>query len=72
MTSEEQARAKELHQQMAQSMQNAMTEVQGILTVEQKAKLEEFRKEGGPRHGRHGRRSGGPPSDQNNANPPKP
>lgn len=72
LTPEEQARAKELHQQMAQSMQNAMTEVQGILTAEQKAKLEEFRKEGSPRHGRHGRRSGGPPSDQNSTNPPKP
>jgi Spy/CpxP family protein refolding chaperone len=70
LTPEEQARAKDLHQQMAQSMQSAMTEVQGILTAEQKVKLEEFRKEGGPRQGRHGHRFGRP--DQNNTNPPKP
>ncbi len=72
LTPEQQARAKELHQQMAQSMQSAMTEVQGILTAEQKTKLEEFRKEGGPKHGRHGRRLGGPPSNQSNTIPPRP
>ena len=72
LTPEEQARAKELHQRMAQSMQSAMTEVQGILTAEQKAKLEDLRKEEGPKRGRHGRRFGGPPSSQSNTNPPKP
>ena len=72
LTPEEQARAKELHQQMAQSMQGAMTEVQGILTAEQKAKLEEFKKERGPKEGRHGRRFGGPRPNQGTANPPKP
>jgi Spy/CpxP family protein refolding chaperone len=71
LTPEEQARAKELHQQMAQSMQGAMTQVQGILTAEQNARLEELRKEEGPKRGRHGRRSGGPDSNQSN-NPPKP
>jgi len=71
LTLEEQARAKELHQQMAQSMQSAMTQVQGILTPEQKAKLEELRKEEGPNRRRHGRRSGGPDSNQGNT-PPKP
>jgi Spy/CpxP family protein refolding chaperone len=69
LTPEEQARAKDLHQQMAQSMKSAMTEVQGILTAEQKTKLEEFRQEQGPRHGRRGR-FGRP--DQNQGNPPKP
>src|SRR6185503_8120637 len=69
LTPEEQARAKDLHQQMAQSMKSAMTEVQGILTAEQKTKLEEFRQEQGPRHGRRGR-FGRP--DQNQAKPPKP
>jgi Spy/CpxP family protein refolding chaperone len=69
LTPEEQARAKDLHQQMAQSMKSAMTEVQGILTAEQKTKLEEFRQERGPRHGRGGR-FGRP--DQNQSNPPKP
>jgi len=69
LTPEEQARAKDLHQQMAQSMKSAMTEVQGILTAEQKAKLEEFHQERGPRHGRRGR-FGRP--DQNQAKPPKP
>jgi len=69
LTPEEQARAKDLHQQMAQSMKSAMTEVQGILTAEQKAKLEEFRQERGPKDGRRGR-FGRP--DQNQSNPPKP
>jgi Spy/CpxP family protein refolding chaperone len=69
LTPEEQARAKDLHQQMAQSKKSAMTEVQGILTVEQKTKLEEFRQERGPRHGRRGR-FGSP--NQNQSNPPKP
>jgi len=71
LTPEEQARAKELHQQMAQSMQNAMTELTGILTAEQKARLEELRKDEGRKGGRHGRRFGGPDSNQSN-NPPKP
>jgi len=66
LTPEEQARAKELHQQMAQSMQNAMTELTGILTAEQKARLEELRKDEGRKGGRHGRRFGGPDSNQNN------
>jgi Spy/CpxP family protein refolding chaperone len=69
LTPEEQARAKDLHQQMAQSMKSTMTEVQGILTAEQKAQLEEFRQERGSRHGRRGR-LGSP--DQNQGNPPKP
>jgi len=69
LTPEEQARAKDLHQQMAQSMKSAMIEVQGILTAEQKTKLEEFRQERGPRHERRGR-FGRP--DQNQNNSPKP
>jgi Spy/CpxP family protein refolding chaperone len=72
LTPEEQARAKELHQQMAQSMQTAMTELTGILTAEQKARLEELRKDEGRRGGRHGRRFSRPPADQNSTNPPKP
>ena len=72
LTPEEQARAKELHQQMARSMQGAMTEVQGILTAEQKAQLEALKKEGGPKRGRHGRRFGGPRPNQGTTNPPKP
>lgn len=71
LTPEEQARAKELHQQMAQSMKSAMTEIQGILTAEQKTKLEELRKEEGQKRGPHGRRFGGPDSNQSN-NPPRP
>jgi Spy/CpxP family protein refolding chaperone len=52
-------------------MQNAMTELTGILTAEQKAKLEELRKDEGRKGRRHGRRFGGPDSNQSN-NPPKP
>src|SRR5260370_3737461 len=66
LTPEEQARAKELHQQMAESMQNAMTELTGILTVGHKARLEELRKDEGRKGGLHGRRFGGPDSNQNN------
>lgn len=72
LTPEEQARAKELHQQMAQSRQSAMTEVQGILTAEQKAKLEEFRQEKGPRHGRRGRFGDRPRANQNSLKPTQP
>jgi hypothetical protein len=49
-----------------------MTEVQGILTAEQKAKLEEFRQEKGPRHGRRGRFGDRPRANQNNLKPPQP
>jgi Spy/CpxP family protein refolding chaperone len=66
LTPEQQARAKELHQQMAQSMQSAMTELTGILTAEQKARLEELMKDEGRKGGRHGRRFGGPDSNQRN------
>ena len=72
LTPEEQARAKELHQQMTQSRQSAMTEVQGILTAEQKAKLAEFRQERGPRHGRRGRLGDRPRANQNNLKPTQP
>jgi Spy/CpxP family protein refolding chaperone len=72
LTPEEQARAKELHQQMAQSMQSAMTEVQGVLTADQKAKLQDLMKERGSMRERHGRRFGGPPASQNNTSTPKP
>ena len=47
-----------------------MTQVQEILTAEQKAKLEEIGKEEGQKRGRHGRRFGGPDSNQSN-NPPE-
>ena len=65
LTPEEQARAKELHQQMAQSRQSAMNEVQGILTAEQKTKLEEFRQERGPKHGRRGQFGDRPRANDN-------
>jgi Spy/CpxP family protein refolding chaperone len=71
LTPDEETRAKELHQQIGQSMKSTMSEVQEILTAEQKTKLEELRKEEGPGRGRHGRRFGGPDSDQRQ-NPPKP
>ena len=58
LTPEDQARAKELHRQMAQSRQSVMTEVQGILTTEQRAKLEEFKKDRGEKGERFGRRRG--------------
>jgi Spy/CpxP family protein refolding chaperone len=71
LTPDQETRAKELHKQMTQSMKSAMTEVQEILTAEQQTKLEELRKEQGPRRGRHGRRFGGPDSNESQ-NPPKP
>ncbi|MEK6334372.1 MAG: Spy/CpxP family protein refolding chaperone [Acidobacteriota bacterium] len=59
LTPEDQARAKELHQQMAHSRRGVMAEVQGILTTEQRAQLEEFKKDRAEKGERFGRRRGG-------------
>jgi Spy/CpxP family protein refolding chaperone len=42
-TDEDAARAKLLRQQMHEAMKNTHTEVQGVLTAEQKAQIDEFR-----------------------------
>jgi hypothetical protein len=57
---------------MAQSRQSAMTEVQGILTAEQKTKLEEFRQERGSKPGKRGRFGDRPGANQNNLKPTRP
>jgi Spy/CpxP family protein refolding chaperone len=44
-TPEDEARAKALHQEIRASMEGIQTEIDGILTAEQKARLEELQKE---------------------------
>jgi Spy/CpxP family protein refolding chaperone len=63
LTTEEEARARTLHQQMRASMKDTETKIASLLTAEQKAKAEELRKERktnredfrGPRRGLRGR-----------------
>ena len=58
LTAEEQARAKTLHEQMQASMKDTESKIAAILTPEQKAKLEELRKERKANHDAFGRRGG--------------
>jgi Spy/CpxP family protein refolding chaperone len=44
-TAEDGARAKALHQELRASMEGVRTEMEGVLTAEQKARLEELKKE---------------------------
>jgi periplasmic protein CpxP/Spy len=44
-TAEDGARAKALHQELRSSMEGVRTEMEGVLTAEQKARLEELKKE---------------------------
>ena len=78
LTTEEEARAQTLHQQMRASMKDTETKIASILTAEQKAKAEELRKErkanheslGGPRRGFRGRSGQENPPAQKPSNPP--
>jgi|SRR6266850_1772590 len=45
LSADDEARAKALHQEIRAAMEGARTEVQGILTTEQKAQSEEFQKQ---------------------------
>ncbi|MBC8030859.1 MAG: Spy/CpxP family protein refolding chaperone [Pyrinomonadaceae bacterium] len=49
-TAEDEARAKALHQEIRASMEGARTEMAGVLTAEQKAKLEEAKAERKAKH----------------------
>lgn len=78
LTTEEEARARTLHQQMRASMKDTETKIASLLTAEQKAKAEELRKErntnregfGGPRRGLRGRPGQENPPAQKPSNPP--
>ena len=78
LTTEEEARARTLHEQMRASMKETETKIASVLTAEQKAKLEELRKErkanhdgrGGPRRGFRGQSGKGNPTTQKPSNPP--
>ncbi|MEP6706523.1 MAG: Spy/CpxP family protein refolding chaperone [Pyrinomonadaceae bacterium] len=50
LTPEEQARAKSLHEEISNSMKNSRSDLFAILTPEQKARLEEIKKERKARH----------------------
>src|SRR3989442_13456519 len=58
LTADEEARAKTLHEQMQASMKDTESKIAGILTPEQKAKLEELMKERKANHDGRGRRDG--------------
>lgn len=69
LSSDEQARARTLHEQMRTVMKDTQTKIAGALTAEQKTKVEELMKERKSRHQRGGPRrgfTGGPGQD----NPP--
>jgi protein CpxP len=78
LTTEEEARARTLHEQMRASMKETETKIASVLTPEQKAKVEELRKErkanhegrGGRRRGFHGQPGPGNPPAQKPSNPP--
>ena len=78
LTTEEEARARTLHEQIRASMKETETKIASVLTPEQKAKLEELRKErkgnhegrGGPRRGFRGQTGPGNPPTQKPSNPP--
>lgn len=78
LTTEEEARARTLHEQMRASMKDTETKIASLLTAEQKAKAEELRKErkanregfGGPRRGLGGRPGQENPPAQKPSNPP--
>jgi periplasmic protein CpxP/Spy len=78
LTTEEEARARTLHEQMRASMKDTETKIASVLTAEQKAKIEELRKErkakhegfGGPRRGLRGQPGSGIPPAQKPSSPP--
>lgn len=78
LTTEEEARAQTLHQQMRASMKDTEAKIAALLTAEQKAKAEELRKErkannerfDGPRRGFRGRSGQENSPAQKPSNPP--
>ncbi len=78
LTTEEEARARTLHEQMRASMKETEGKIASVLTAEQKAKVEELRKErkanherrGGRRRGFRGQSGTGNPTTQEPSNPP--
>jgi len=77
LTTEEEARARTLHEQMRASMKETETKIASVLTPEQKTKLEELRKErqgnhegrGGSRRGFRGQTGPSNPPTQKPSNP---
>src|SRR5439155_1853322 len=68
LTSDEETRARTLHEQMRASMKDTETKIAAVLTTEQKARAESLRKERKTNHERFGgRRRGfpGPPRQDN-------
>ena len=78
LTTEEEGRARILHEQMRASMKDTETKIASVLTAEQKARIEELRKErkakhegfGGPRRGFRGQPGQGNPTAQKPSTPP--
>jgi len=78
LTTDDQARAKVLHEQMGAARKETETKMASLLTAEQKAKAEELLKDrkandgrlGGRRRGFPGKRGPGAPPPQKPSNPP--
>lgn len=78
LTTDDQARAKVLHEQMGAARKETETKMASLLTTEQKAKAEELLKDrktndgrlGGRRRGFPGKRGPGAPPPQKPSNPP--
>ena len=70
LTTEDQARARTLHEQMRASMKATETKLTAILTPEQKVKAEELRKTRKANHERFGGRRRGFPGQPGQVNPP--
>jgi protein CpxP len=70
LTTEDQARARTLHEQMRASMKDTKTKLAAILTPEQKVKAAELRKERKANHERFGGQRRGFPGQPGPGNPP--
>jgi len=70
LTTEEEARARTLHEQMRASMKETEAKIAAVLTAEQRAKVEELRKERKANHERLGGRRRGFRGQTGQENPP--
>ncbi len=71
LSTDDEARAKTLHEQMRASMKDTETKISAILTAEQRARLKEVMKERQANPERFGKHRGGFPGRQGQSGPPQ-